>query len=258
MKKILPLLLLSTCALSALEFGNPGAPGIIEKGLFFSPNNTIAIQAGYQRDWVFDRDMKAVSKVRGRLEEFSYVADQGVLTMNIFKRIQCYGSVGALRISSRHTPNRTTLNEYETHDELTWGVGSRILFLQWQKLSFGIDGKYQSAKPSMRWMTSNGTPTPPASNTEIRMHEWQIGLGVSGQISLLYPYIGVKYSNAKSEFKNLPKDFLPNTTRFNTSNRRKFGLVLGSSISNGSLFSLNVEARLIDEEALSLSAELQF
>ena len=137
----------------ALYKGNPALPAIIEQGFFFSIENWFAVKAGYERDWVFNRDMRAVSDISGRIDNFNYIADQGLLVFNLIDRFELYGSSGAIRISASHIPTSGIRNEYQTHDQVTWGIGGRGLFAQWENASFGIDIKYQRAHPSIKWMT---------------------------------------------------------------------------------------------------------
>ncbi len=257
MKKWLFLLLFSP-SLFALYMGNPAAPAIIEEGFFFCKENWLAVKAGYQRDWVFDRDMKAVSKISGRMDDFEYLADQGVLTFNIIDRIELYGSAGAATFCASNRPTSGVRNEYQTHDQFIWGIGLRGNFYDWKGLSFGIDGSYTRAQPTIRWLTANGAPVNPRGGSKLVFQEWQIGLGAAYQIDIFIPYLGVKYSNAYGRFKNLPSGFLPNGTHFKTKNRRKFGMVLGATLSNGNRFAATVEARLIDEQAITLAAEIKF
>ena len=260
MKRFLFLLLILSLKghLFALYMGNPALPGIIEQGFFFSTENWFAVKTSYERDWVFDRDMKAVSSISGRMDDFEYIADQGLLIFNIIDRIEIYGSGGAMRISASHIPLRGVRNEYETHDQFTWGIGGRGLFAEWGNCSFGIDVKYQRAHPTIKWMTQNGTPVNPRVGSKISFHEWQVGLGVSYQVALFYPYIAVKYSNAQARFKHLPTGFFPNTRHFKVKNRRKFGMAIGTTLSNGSRFDVSVEARIIDEQAITLAAQIKF
>ncbi len=257
MKKWLLLFLLSP-KLFALYMGNPSAPEIIDEGVFFCKENWFAVKAGYQRDWVFDRNMKAVSKVSGRMDGFDVISDQGVLTINLFDRVELYGSAGAARFHATHRPTKGVRNEYETHDQFTWGMGARGAFLIWKGLSFGFDGTYQRAHPTIKWMTTNGAPVNPRSGSKLTYHEWQVGLGASYQVDFFIPYIGVKYSNAGGRFKHLPFGFLPTGRHFKTKNRRKFGMVLGTTLSNGNRFAATVEARLIDEQSITLAAEVKF
>ena len=93
----------------------------------------------------------------------------------------------------------------------------------------------------------------------MRYHEWQVGVGISYQVDLFVPYIALKYSNASVRYRNLPAGFLSGRkTGFNAKNRGKFGLALGTSLTTGRLFALNLELRMIDEQAITLSGELKF
>ncbi|QVL57749.1 MAG: hypothetical protein KFB93_01350 [Simkaniaceae bacterium] len=257
MKKWFFLLLLSP-KLFALYMGNPSAPEIVDEGFFFCKENWFAVKAGYQRDWVFDRNMKAVSKISGRMDDFDFISDQGVLTINLIDRIELYGSAGAARFHAIHRPRAGVRHEYETHDQFTWGLGARGAFATWKGASFGVDAVYQRAHPTMKWMTVNGAPVTPRPGSKLTYYEWQVGFGASYQIDLFIPYIGAKYSNAGARFKNLPSGFLPSGRYFKTKNRRKFGMVVGTTLSNGNRFAATVEARLIDEQSITLAAEVKF
>lgn len=257
MKKFLWLLIFSR-SLIALYMGNPSAPGIVDEGFFFCKENWFAVKAGFQRDWVFDRNIKAVSKISGRLDDFECTGDQGVLKINLIDRIELYGSAGAARFFSSYRPSSTVKQEIQTHDQFTWGLGLRGNFYEWKGLSFGIDGCYQRAQPTIKWLTTNGVPVNPRAGSKLRYYEWQIGVGASYQIEIFFPYLGVKYSNAGVRFKHLPTGFIPNTRHFKGKNRRKFGMVLGTTLSTGNWFAGTVEARLIDEQSITLAAEVKF
>jgi len=259
MKRILfAFLFLLTPALFALYSGNPSLPSMIEEGFFFCKENWFAVKAGYERDWVFDRNMKMVSKFSGRMDEFSYITDQGVLVFNLINRIEVYGLAGAARFKATHIPMRGVRNEYETHDQFAWGMGARGIIYPWEKVTLGADIKYGRSQPTLRWMTTNGVPVNPRKGSKLNFHEWQIGIGASYQVDIFYPYLTVKYSNASSRLKHLPPGFLLGTRHFNMKNRRKFGLALGCSLSNTNRFDITVEARLIDEQAITLAGEVKF
>ncbi len=256
MKKWLFLLLISP-KLFALYMGNPSAPEIIHEGFFFSSENTLAVKVGYQRDWVFDRSMKAVSKVSGRLDDFDYISDQGVLTFNLIDWVELYGSAGAARFHAVNRPMRGVGHEYQTHDQFIWGVGVRGIIARWKGVTFGINGAYERAHPTIKFITENGVPINGAGS-RFNYHEWQVGAGASYQIDLFIPYLGLKYSNAGARFKHLPPGFLNTGRFFKTKSRRKFGMVVGTTISNGNRFAATVEARLIDEQSITLAAEVKF
>lgn len=247
-----------THSVFALYFGNPSTPLLIEKGCFFATQNKLAVKVGYQRDWVFNRGMKSVSKFSGCLNEFSYIADQGLLKFNLCNLVELYGSAGAAHFYLAQIPMKGVRNEYETHNQFAWGIGLRSIIYSWEKVTFGGDVKYERSQPTLRWITTNGQPIQSHSGSKLHFHEWQVGLGISYQTGIFYPYLGVKYSNATGRLQHLPAGFLPNTSHLNMKSRRKFGLALGCSLSNLSRFALTVETRLIDEQAISLAGEVKF
>lgn len=257
MKWLLFLLIFSSKIFS-LYMGNPSAPEVVNEGCFFSVENWLAVKAGYQRDWVFERTMKAVSKISGRMDCFSFVSDQGVLTVNVIDRIELYGSAGATHLHAAYCSRSNVLYEYKTHDQLTWGIGLRGIFASFEKVSLGIDGVYQRAHPAMQRITVNGAPVKDSSAARLFYSEWQIGLGISYQQDPFIPYIGVKYANATARFHHLPLGALTTGGHFKVKNRRKFGMVLGTTGSNGKYFGSTVEIRLIDEQSITLAAEVKF
>lgn len=257
MKKWIVFLFL-TPKLFALYMGSPSAPEMMDQGFFFSKENWFAVKVGYQRDWVFDRNMRAVSKVSGRMDDFDSISDQGVLTINLINRIEIFGSAGATRFHAMHRPVVSACCKYESHDQFTWGIGGRALLFSWKGASFGIEGGYQKAHPTLKWIALNGAPITPRGSSELSFHEWQVGLGVSYQVDLFTPYLGAKYSNAGASFKNLPSELLPIGPYFKTKSQRKFGMVIGTTLSNGNRFAATLEARLIDEQSITLAAEAKF
>lgn len=244
--------------LFALYMGNPAAPTVIDEGFFFSKENWFAVKVGYQRDWLFDRNMKVVARGSGRMDNFEALSDQGVLTFNIIDHIEVYGSAGATRFYAANRPTSGVRHEFQTYDQFTWGVGARGTFYEWKGLSFGLDATYQQAHPAIKWLTVNGTPVNPDAGSKLVYSEWQIGLGAAYQVDIFFPYLAVKYSNATGHFEYLPPGFLNEGRQFKLKNRRKFGLALGTTLSTGSRLAANVEVRLIDEQAITLAAELEF
>lgn len=255
-------LLLFFCLLKATLFalyqGNPSSPSMIEEGIFFSKENALAAKAGYQRDYVFNRGMKAVSKVSRRLDSFSYIADRGVLALNLIDRFELYGFAGAAQFKLSHIPMSGIRNEYETDNQLIWGMGARGVIFSWERATLGIGIGYERAKPALRWVTTNGAPLQETRGSGLVFYEWQTGIGLAYQIDIFSPYLVVKYSSANGRLKQLPTQLFPETRHFSMKNRRKFGLILGLSLSSGQCFKTTLEMRLIDEQAMTFAGEIEF
>ena len=249
--------LLLSWPLGALYVGNPALPALIEEGFFFSKENKVAIKLGYERDWLLNRSMKLSSHLSGRFDRFKALSDQGVLVLNLLDRYELYGQAGAIALFAQHRPMAGVQNRYQSYNQFIWGVGGRALLASWKHCFLGIDAKYQRASPEIKWLTKNGAPIPPLSNSKMAFSEWQIALGFGYQISFFYPYIAIKYSSNRVRFKNLPLGFVDNTRCFSIRNRRRIGLVLGASLSTGSCFAMDIEVRLVDDQAVTLAAKIK-
>ena len=263
MKSWLFFLLLSS-KLFSLYMGNPSASQLIDEGFFLCKSNDVAIKAGYQRDWVFDRKMKDVSYGEGgsQIDHFDWIAEQGVCTLNLFNRLEIYGSAGTASFHSCDIDmNRITeCTEYQTDDRLIWGCGFRGILSSWKGVTLGIQGAYQRASHKINWIKMNGTPIATNPNTpRLLYHEWQLTFGASYQIALFHPYIAGKYASAQGHFFGRYDWEQPKTNLLGTiKNKGKFGMVLGTTFSNENRFGATVEIALIDQQSITVAGELKF
>ncbi|MCH9614565.1 MAG: hypothetical protein SP1CHLAM54_14740 [Chlamydiia bacterium] len=234
------IIFFASIQLSALSTGNPSNPGMIDKTLFLDQD--ISAFAGYQRDWVFDRRLKAVNGVaNGEFDTFRTYQNNAILGLNFMQRFDLYSLLGTADAHAK--VNRVELNG---DAGFAWMLGGTALVYQWVDFAIGVDGKFQRFKTHFD------------DGGKVRYDEWQMSVGGSYQISYFVPYLAMTYSNVTAYFKRLPVGLFPNITNFEAKNRRKFGLGVGSSVTNGSYGSVNAEVRLIDEWALILSGRLAF
>ncbi len=243
--------------LLSLYNGNPAAPAILVEGLFFETDDTISVKVNYQRNWVLDRKAKIVTCVCGNMDVFAYVSDRGILTFDFLNRFSFYGELGSARFNGSHNIIGGKKNQYETRDQLIWGVGAKQVLFNWEKITLGLDVKYEKAKPQIRWMTQNGRFFAPTSKSHLVFQEWQIGLGLGAEVKWLFPYFSVRYSNVTGSINKLVKGFLPGGVGFKIKNRKKFGLAFGCSFSNGKHFNLTIETRTIDEQAITFTGQIR-
>lgn len=249
--------LLSCLKLSALYMGNPDEPEIIQTAIFTPEDAIVKFKLGYQGDFVFDRRLKAYDGVQGRIDTCSFHTDQGVLTLTFLDRIDVYGSVGAIETEFSHRPkidhNR---REYQSNYSTTWGVGGRLVLFTWDNTTLGMQGGFQWANPHIKWDALNGTAF--TTDAVMRYREWQIAAGVSHQIDLFIPYLGIQYSNVHALLSQLRPDLELGRSHFRMRNRDYFGLVVGCTLSPGKWIDLTIEVRMIDEQALSLAGNAKF
>lgn len=134
----------------------------------------------------------------------------------------------------------------------------RAALFEWGKATLGMGGRYEQTASNLSWLTADGV-SQSVSGTRLQWREWQVDLDLSYHIDLLTPYIGTKYSNVKTRIRNAQTAIGANNSHNSYfKNRNPVGLVLGCSLSTGKYFMLNLEARLIDEEAVTVSADIRF
>ena len=98
-----------------------------------------------------------------------------------------------------------------------------------------------------------------ANGTELHWRVWQIDMDMSYKIDIFTPYIGIKYSNVRSGVGFFPISISNSGLGINYfENRTPVGVFIGCSLSSGKYFMLNIEGRLIDEEAVTISGDFRF
>jgi hypothetical protein len=246
----------------AAPVGNTATPQLIEEGFFISRDSWIDIRIGYEGDFVGNGKLKQYQEGSGSVDTFQQYTNSGTVTLNILDRLDLFGIFGSSRICSdwRFTEPSGVLAraELETLYHYLWAVGARGILFEWGDVSLGLGGRYGTAdyKPSL--LTINAVPVS-VSGARCFWQEWQFDVDVSYKIDLFTPYIGVKYSRAKTSVGSFS---VPISNSGSGSdhfiNKTPVGLFLGCSLSTGKYFMLNVEGRLIDEDAVTISGDIRF
>lgn len=264
MKKFALLLAtwIPTLALFAAPVGDPSAPQLIQDGFFISRDSWIDVRVGYEGDFVSDARMEQQIDSSGRVDGYKQNTNAGTLTLNILDRLDLYGVFGSSRTSSdwRFTTPTGGISRanMQTMYNFLWGIGARGVLFEWGTTSLGLGGRYASSHYQPAWLTINGAN---ANVNGALMHwkEWQVDLDVSYKIDLFTPYIGLKYSSAHTTLQNFPVAIANNGSGNNHfHNRIPVGIFLGCSLSTGKYFMLNIEGRLVDEEAFTISGDIRF
>lgn len=248
--------LLTLCtSVFALYNGNPAEPELIDEGLFIPDDFCLAVKLGYQGDIVFDRKLKARNGSSGRMDESCLYIQQGVLTLNLIQKLELYGSLGAMNAYLTNRPHfDEKRREYQTDNRIAWGAGGRMVLFNWDSATVGLNGSYFQGYPHLKWDALNGVSFP--SEATVNYHEWQVGLGVSYQVDLFCPYVAVTYSDVRARISRIGSNMQLPKGHFTMKSRDKFGLALGCSLTNAKIVDLNLEVRLIDEEAVILAGNI--
>jgi major outer membrane protein len=240
--------------------GNTSAPQILEDGFFISRNSWVDVRAGYEGDFVTNGRMEQQDS--GRIDCYKQYTNSGTVTLNLLDRIDLYGVFGSSSTNAdwRFTDLENSVHriEIQTDRNFLWAAGGRAIFFEWGCACLGLGGRYSWAKYDPEWVTNDGANAP-SGNGEVRWNQWQINLDISYKIELFTPYIGAKYSSAQTILNGFPIPISSSGSGSNTfKNTTPVGLYLGCTLSTGRYFMLNLEARLIDEEAITVSGDFRF
>lgn len=260
MRKIVLLLVLSAVLWSA-PVGNPASPELIEKGVFTPCDSSMDLRFGYEGDFVSDGRMKQNSGAR--VDLFEQYTNSATATLNLLDRVDLYGVLGSSVIRSNwrfeqlsdETIHRIKI---KTNADFLWAVGGRAILYQWWNTFLGFGGRYSFCHYHARELASDGVQSP-VMGTHLIWKQWQVNLDLSYKIHLFTPYIGIKYSQEEAKIGDFSVAIASNGSGANQlMNRDPVGLYLGCGLSSGKYLMINLEGRLIDEEAISLTADLRF
>lgn len=255
-KYFFALLIAAHSYVMALYMGNPAEPEIIDTGFFISQDCSFGMKVGYQGDFVFDRLLKSYAGSHGKIDQFKLMMNQGALIFNYLDRFEIYGTVGSIRNHFWYRPRVDhRRREFETNNHWTAGGGARFLLAEWGNTGLGLDGKIQYGKPRIEWITVNGVSF--SSHGHVAYHEWQGSIAVYHTAGFLTPYLGIKYTNVHATVVGLSRKVYPHR-HFKMTNRCRFGMALGCTLTQGKKVDATLEVQLIDEQGLTFSGNVRF
>lgn len=153
-----------------------------------------------------------------------------------------------------------------------WGLGAKYVYPFENGWFLGIQGQYLTHKNTVKGsITEKETGTftgleglgegltktferPEVTYTttgKATVQEWQIAPYIAKKLGNFIPYVGVKYSDQRINYK-------VEDLKLKIKAADNFGLFLGTDYKIGKNFSLNIEGRFIDETAMSLGATYRF
>ena len=254
--------LLLAGSLCAAPVGNSYAPKLIEEGFFIPKDFCVNARSGYEGDFVADGKMEQFRQGSGRVDSYSQETNSGTITFNAVNRLDLFGILGSSRTSAdwRFTDSEGGVHriELETNYDFLWGAGARAILFEWTNTCLTLGGRYEFAQYFPSWLTSDGIPQS-VSNSKLHWREWQIDLDLSYKIDIFAPYIGVKYSNARTKISGFSTPISESGTGTDQfKNKIPVGVFIGCGLSSSKYFMLNIEGRLVDEEAVTVSGDIKF
>jgi hypothetical protein len=263
-KKIIFLFLFFPFFIHSSPVGNPSSAHFIEEGFFTSAGYWMNIRLGYEGNFVYNARFKQKKGGKRKIDNFEIENNGGSFTINFQNRLDLFAVLGSARMRGNWIIDESTYNfltriETQTDYDFLWAAGGRAIFFEWGNTSFSLGGRYSRSSPSLDWITSDGEPYS-TDRAKFKYQEWQIDMGLSHKIDIFTPYIGAKYSRKTGQISGVTSTPIADDSGYTIrlKSDKKVGLFLGCALSTSKLFALNVEVRMIDEEAVTVSADLRF
>jgi hypothetical protein len=263
MKKVFAIFILFFWKGFAAPIGNTADPEVIQQGFFTPRGSSMSLRLGYEADFVTDARMNQYVQSSGRVDDYSQRNHSGTITWNFVDRLDIFGVLGMSKTESDWRfidakTNQVHRIKLKTKGAFLWAVGSRAILYEWSNLFLGMGGRYSATDDLVSRVSNDGVAVSPVG-ARVRWSQWQVNLDISYKIQIFTPYIGTKYSSELSELSGFSTEIAADGSGSNTfKNRSPVGLYLGCSLSNGKFFALNLEGRLIDEEAVTVVADFRF
>ncbi len=219
----------------------------------------ITMSAGLIVDSVVER---RIDVSEGKFEINAVLTRIGV---SLIDRINLYLDLGQANDMSYDCEVNTTTSvvKYEYDDEFMWGVGINALLYRWDNgLEIGAGASYRTADMAIDKVTIDSVTYQKADLDSVREGEYeesQIALEVAWKTDYFIPYVGMKYSDVEVAGDVTNSAVVYNATGKNASeNLGVFaGLTVVPEMLNEQL-AINIEGRLIDEEAFNIGVTYKF
>jgi hypothetical protein len=248
--------------LQAAPVGNPSVPQMICEGFVIPAHSLGAVRIGYEGDFVNNARMNQREEGSGHIDDYQQDTNSGSVTLNFIHRLDLYGVFGSSRTCAAWrfitTNAKTNRVDMATDSRFLWATGVRAILYEWGNATLGAGGRYSQTEAQLSWMTLNGVPVP-TEGSHLKWQQWQINLLISYKIDIFIPYLGINYLQGRTEVGPfLVPVSQSGGTSMHMGNRSSTGIVIGCSLTTGKDFMLNIEARLIDEEAYDVSGDFKF
>jgi len=247
---LLPFYLISN------SVGNPGNPYVIQEGLWISDKLSVCVKAGSEGYFILnekDRFDKSAREASFHALRLDGVAASGLVRVTLFERMDIYSLLGSMHMEPRFKINEI-IYKAKTENRLWWKAGTKLILLQWNDTCLGGDINFSGYKSPTEYVDRNGAAFP-SGDFKFRFKQWQIALGLSTKIGYFYPYAGAAIIN---------KDMRMDELSFSEKRRVLFkqphraGAFIGVTLSPVSTILIAAEARFINENSITVNAEIRF
>lgn len=235
----------------------------VTEGELWADNN-IGVSAGFIFDSVSSRKIDVDSG------EFEMAVTAGRIGLSVIDRFNLYIDIGQAGDMELDFTDKGELIQVKYEDETLWGVGLNALIYRWDNgLEVGAGASYRTADMNMEEVIiagviheRNGSQV--SAVTDGELEEIQAAVELAWRTDYFIPYVGVKYSDIEVDAKFTVDAQERLAVGKNSS--QNVGAFVGLTITpkidvledKSERISINIEARFIDEEAISVGASYKF
>lgn len=254
------ILCLGICGLSAAEtIGNtadmhfPSGRGVYSAGL----GDFISLNVGFDTEFLLEKEFAHDATVTSnpKLEGVFY---SGKFALTLFNRIQPYIKVGMIDGLEMNWSDVNGTMKMEAGTTPVWGGGIKAYLWEFEGMGLKIfsTASFRAAKPDSFRTVSVGGNTGNITNKKLQIFERQAAVGVSREFTVpgyenvsIVPYIGGVWSETSVRASITQGSNIINAGA--TGQKDNAGLFLGADFLFADNFSLNLEGRFIDQQAVS-------
>lgn len=227
MKKVLAIAVLGAVAASAAYAApmGPVKPMMGRWGLEFEA-------ASDQRDMEFSGNN--ANKLQA--ENIYYL---GRVSYGLTEKVELSVRLGGADFSITDKPDvNATQTKYDGKSEFAWGIALGALLYDAGTWNVAFNGNYLASNSH----AGSGTFTGGSTNNDISYGEWGLGVQLQGKYDQFLPYVGVKYSDARTTYTKLA-----GATRADDNANNNVGVYIGAGWDLSPQWSGYFEGRFVDE-----------
>lgn len=258
--KISLLFLVLTAPLFGVYIGNPGAPAVMNSGMFSAQNPFIKASTGYIADYICNKPYEADQNNANfdpddLFKKFIIHSQLASFSLSFLERLELFGTVGGSKPRAKLVEEDPSISDFlfdfESSYQFSWSAGGKIILMQWGRTYFCTDFTYfaipESANSYFKFFNHLNLPIS-FGKQELSLNEWQISAALASNFFFLTPYGGGTYINSKLRIGKSPE-----VGSFDYKNTFNFGYFYGITLSLSGKFHLNFEQRFRNEKAYTFS-----
>lgn len=231
------------------------------------------ISIGLDQEFVFDRDLKlkSMDPAPDVILEIKPEIDSMHRTMvkanyGVLDNLDIYVKLGTADFKSEMPYTWTGSDESETgiikikgDNAFAYGFGAKGTYNLENDWIIGCDVQYLRHKNDCKGIASEDAEDGDEDSFkgDVTFQEWHIAPYIAKKLGNFVPYLGVKYSDLRTKFKQTWEDDDEAGT-WKIEAEDNVGVFLGTDYKVNDVWSLNLEARFVDETAMSFAAAYKF